>query len=340
MHGLGFAALGLLIAAASAQKPGAPAPSLSVARWLVGDEVAKLQPGTVYALEFWGDQGELATERLVDFGALQQKYGTDLVCIGVTHDGQTNHLEDVQSLYAEYEGRIGFRVAWDSGTVTHESWLGAGRTDELPIAVVVDRKGKVAWSGRALWLPLVLPDVVAGKYDSKALGARIDPLQKKLAHALQAAEAKPETAIPEAEGLAKESPFLAEVLWPQLFLTFREHGQRDLAMKVAGRAVDVGVHQGNATLLNRVAWTIVDPDVETADRDLGLALRAAQKAVDVTRERDASILDTLARVYFWKQDYTRAVALQTKAVGITTDADEKQQLQATLDEYRERAKGR
>jgi ATP/maltotriose-dependent transcriptional regulator MalT len=78
--------------------------------------------------------------------------------------------------------------------------------------------------------------------------------------------------------------------------------------------------------LNYLAWTILDtPGLE--NRDLDLALQFAQKAAEITKHEDCTILDTLARAYYEKGDLDKAVEVQTMAV-------EKSELKKTLEKYK------
>ena len=65
--------------------------------------------------------------------------------------------------------------------------------------------------------------------------------------------------------------------------------------------------------LNQVAWTIVDnPNVK--NRDYDVAMKAATRANELSKGKDAAILDTLARVYYEKGDLKNAVKYQKQAV--------------------------
>src|SRR5690606_28743484 len=56
----------------------------------------------------------------------------------------------------------------------------------------------------------------------------------------------------------------------------------------------------NPAFLNQIAWTIVDPEVpdEAGEKSLGVALKAAEKAVELTGGQEWAILDTLALCEF------------------------------------------
>ena len=102
---------------------------------------------------------------------------------------------------------------------------------------------------------------------------------------------------------------------------------------------DVLIKSEDVASLNGLAWAIVDPEAELEKRDLVTAKRAAQQAVLLTKEKDAAVLDTLARVFFWEKDYAQAVAWQQKAVKLEQGAAQ-EELAATLKEYEQLAAGK
>jgi len=112
----------------------------------------------------------------------------------------------------------------------------------------------------------------------------------------------------------------------------------------ARTAVD-GPVKDNAQALNAIAWTIVDPDDSTfTKKDLDLALRAAMRADEVSKHKDAAIIDTLAKVYHDKGDLAKAVELQDKAVKALEEMPEaqrdsmEQELKDRLQQYKDELK--
>ena len=65
-------------------------------------------------------------------------------------------------------------------------------------------------------------------------------------------------------------------------------------------------------------------------RDLDLAMEMAKRSNELTDEQNASILDTLARVYYEQDQLDEAIAWQEKAVEAGQQAAS---LQRVLDEY-------
>jgi hypothetical protein len=86
----------------------------------------------------------------------------------------------------------------------------------------------------------------------------------------------------------------------------------------------------NAAALNNYFWDVIDPDLkgEVDLRVAKLALKAARRAVELTKEEEAGYLDTLAAALFRTGDAAAAVATQEKAIAVLkekhkdlTDAD-------------------
>ncbi len=68
-------------------------------------------------------------------------------------------------------------------------------------------------------------------------------------------------------------------------------------------------------------------------RNLGLALRASRRAVELSERRDPMKLNTLARVLFERGDVDEAVEVQQEAVALVGDGPNKVALEANLDRY-------
>ncbi len=76
----------------------------------------------------------------------------------------------------------------------------------------------------------------------------------------------------------------------------------------------VGKAPINGNVLNDIAWTIVDPQGWIKKRDLSLAQRAVDLAVQNTRRQSGAVLDTLAWVYFQKGDKNKAIDTEKEAM--------------------------
>jgi hypothetical protein len=88
-------------------------------------------------------------------------------------------------------------------------------------------------------------------------------------------------------------------------------------------------------MLNQVAWLILESE-GVEKRDYKLATSAAERAVEITKGKDAAILDTLAKAYFDSGDKAKGIETQKKAVG-AADAEMKKDLEVTLKRYEDEA---
>ena len=113
---------------------------------------------------------------------------------------------------------------------------------------------------------------------------------------------------------------------------YAQHMKRyDAAWEAGWHAVRTAA-KDDATILNHLAWFIVD-NRSLEQRDLDLAMAAATRANEIADGKNASILDTLAHVYYRKGDKAKAIATQKRAIENASTPREREQLQATLNRF-------
>jgi hypothetical protein len=236
---------------------------------------------------------------------------------------------------------MGYTVAWDDGTKTQKAWLEAAGQDGIPCCFVVDKTGKVAWIGHPQWLDLLLSDVLAGNADPQALAARITAVEKRMQRVFVAAQVAPAKAIEEAAALGKEYPFLVDRLDEGMFGLILGAEDPTSAWGLGEKLIAKALARKDAEALNTIAWAIVDPTAARKERKLELAATAATNAVELTRRKDPHILDTLARVHAWKNEWQQALVLQQEAMALlpAAAAAERAQLAPALAEYQQKVKG-
>jgi hypothetical protein len=95
----------------------------------------------------------------------------------------------------------------------------------------------------------------------------------------------------------------------------------------------------DAKALNRLAWaTLTEDGIKT--RDLAFALKAVQRANELTESKDADVLNTLARVYYERGELETALKWQRQAAEQLEGADPQitAQVQSALERYEARVK--
>ena len=134
------------------------------------------------------------------------------------------------------------------------------------------------------------------------------------------------------EELAKEFPGNENVMAMQFNFLLGDAATADQGYAV-GRTLMTD-NWDNSGMLNMLAWTVADDD-KVAKRDLSFAMKAATRADELTKHEDASIIDTLARVYWEQGNKAKAIELQNKAIDLAVEGRMKDNLKETLASYTE-----
>lgn len=313
---------------------GDPAPPLSVAKWVKGQAVPRFETGKIYVIEFWATWCGPCIASMPHLSELQREHREKgLTVIGVSTVDPNNTLAQVEAM-VEAKGEVmGYTVAWDRDRETSTAYMEAAQQRGIPCSFVVDGSGKIAYIGHPMWLDIPIQGLLSGTWDAATGKERMSNLVKELGAALREAQNDPARALERLERLVADYPKAMAQFDDQRFQWMLECGRLDDASVLGQRVVTHAIERRDASTLNLVSWTIVDPAKTWARRDLELALRAANKAVEFTEGKDAAILDTLARVHFLKGDVEKAISLQEKAVGLAGERL-KEELQKALDEYR------
>jgi thiol-disulfide isomerase/thioredoxin len=342
-------AVALAAAVAGAEptlKVGDPAPPLTIAKWVKGNEVKAFEKGKPYVVEFWATWCGPCVQSMPHLTELQETYKDKITFLGVTSEDANNTLDRVEAMVGKKGPLMGYTVAWDEGRTTFDAWMTAAEQRGIPCAFVVDGTGKIAYIGHPITLDLVLSRLVAGKWDPvdgpKELEAAFqragEALQMDRDLALKAIEAfekdYPELAWTEAVASQTTSSLPAAKL--RLLLLA---GRNEEATALGRKLVERGIKFQRPDIVNEAAWLVVDPQMKIENRDLAFALEAANKAVELSGGDDGGILDTLARVYYWKGDLAKAIEIQEKAIA-KASPEMLGDLTGTLEDYKQALKER
>ncbi len=286
---------------APAGRLGQPAPALQGLLWVKGQPV-QFQRGKVYVVEFWATWCPPCRRSIPHLTELQKEFKDK----GVTIIGISNEAIDVVRPFVKDMGNnMDYTVAVDVDGQASKNYMQAFGVRGIPHAFVIGKDGRLLWHGHPMaQMGSVIEKVLAGTFDVNSY-----------AKEQQAAQAE------QARLVKLYSGYFANV------------GQnKDEAAKIGQDILDTA---NNAQMLNAFAWRILT-DVAEADRDLEAAHEAAARAVKLTDEKDASILDTYARALYelGKQYVNQAVTVQKKAVDMTSDAQAKEGLSKALERYK------
>ncbi len=325
---------------------GDPAPPLVIDTWVQGQPVTAFEQGRVYVVEFWATWCPPCRASMPHLSELQEKYADALTAIGVTDED----LDTVKSFLAKpseangdktWSEVVDYTLATDSANATTIAYLQAAGQGGIPCAFIVGREGLVEWIGHPMAMDDPLSQVVAGTYDrgpaQAAFNAEQQPQRLMMAASRTITQAVEDgdydTALTALEPLITQMPEAAQLRLMKSQL-LQQAGRHDEASGVLDALAQE--KWDDEQLLNGLAWQIATNE-ENPNRDFSLALKLAERAVELTAEQDGSALDTLARVYFEKGDLETAIQWQQKAV--EAGGPYLEENQKTLEKYQAEVNG-
>lgn len=308
---LGALALAAVVAVAHAAELtiGDPAPAWDVQTWVKGDAVdpAALKGKAIILLDFFSVQEQGADESIKKLNALQSKYPTAVKVVALGRENQ----EEVK----EYAGKHEFKyvVGVDNLRNTSGEYGAAGGI----FTVLIDKEGRLVWIGGRGDVDGPLERLVAGKFDLERAKKTI-ALERELTRIRNTGDA--EKIGPAADALLAHEPSSLYAVRMKQWCFAQNDDAKGWREFIAAQVPKIT----ESSSLNDIAWRMVlGTDLEW--RDAGAMLAAAKRAADLTQSKDASILDTLARVYSAIGQMDRAVETQKKAISaLPADADEEE----------------
>ncbi len=337
-------------------KPGDPAPPLALGTWFKGEPVEELKKGEFYIIEFWATWCGPCIVAIPHVTELQNKYKEKgLTVIGVCVWDAADD-EKVKAFVEKQGDKMGYRVvrerhptlsATDRAGEMARTWLKPAAQNGIPCSFVVDKEGKIAWIGHPMRLDSVLPQILDGEFDvAKEAESFVKAAEGKLKmEALNqecAALIKDKDfdgALKKLDEMAEVSPNMAgQYQVRKVSLLISEKREYKEANELAAKLID-GSLKDNARLLGSVATLLSRPaNEEPANdpRDLSLALKAAERADELTKDSEpaakAAALAVVAGVRFERGEVDKAIELQTKAVELAA-ANARRSYQTALDKY-------
>ncbi len=329
---------------------GDPAPELRIAEWVRGDPVEKFEVGRAYAVEFWATWCGPCIANFPHLSAVQEKHKDRLTVIGVTSEDRAgNTLEAVRAMAEKQKDRMRYAVAWDEGRKTTDAYMTAAGQQGIPCAFVIDGEGRIAWIGHPAdgAFEKTIAAIIDGTFDAAAaraeaaknanraaLSAEIERKASPLVARLRKAwnERRHDDALALADEIvALDADLMSHVAIWKFRALLAELNRPEPAFRYARELLE-GAYSDNAPVLARMAYSIADTP-GLAERDLDLALKLAERAVELTKERDAVMLDTLGLVLQQRGELERAVTVQRKAVEMADTPQMRERLILTLELY-------
>ena len=316
--------LGVTGAAAAQGQPGQPkpveakpgdrslftgdaAPPLSIARWVRGEPVGRLDKGTIYVIEFWATWCGPCVRAIPHISRLQERYkDQDVVVVGID-SAEPDGAAKVPPFIARFGKRMSYRVALDDYTGaeegrTYTAWAKASGEDGLPCALVVGRDGRVAWVGDPRGMDDALAKIVAGTFDPvKEFGGR--EAQRLMARANQTRDpVEANRILDEAARLPQPPPDINATR-----LAMLAHAPKK-DVEAAQRVLERAVGARNARMSD-VLWPaemVLDGWVGDADADRVLAVLDRAATLPGDDADRVNLLVARFKAYARKRDFAAA----------------------------------
>ena len=303
---------------------GDPNPGLRLAKFVKGDEVTAPLKDDVTVVEFWATWCGPCRAGMPHISELQREYGDKVRFIGVTKEDEgvvTEFLGSVAPGGKTWDEVIDYRLALDDGSWTNNAYMRAANQNGIPCAFIVGRDGIVEWIGHPGSIDQPLQQIVDGSWDRQAAVAEFkqqamfDKYAQKLNGMLRSGNF--DAALSLLDEMEESSGGKSMPLLNNRLMILMMADRAEEASSVRGELIEAA--WDDATVLNGVAWETATADNAT---DLELALKAAKRASEIREDKDAAILDTLARCHYELGQLDEAIKVQQKAVDLDSNMQE------------------
>ncbi len=304
---------------------GDDAPAIAIAKWIAGQPVETLEKGKVYLVSTWGSSLMLVDGVLAPLTKLQKEKGAaGLVVLATACDGVKPGSASLEAYAKEHAAEIGFALGYEKDALVDKTWRDAAKLVFPPNFFLVDKQGKIAWIGGLDELEPTLTQVLAGKHDlaqtavAYKAAIALELRTRKLVVALSAAEVLenwPKVVENAKALLAMEPVHMGEHVKTLLHALGVKLGKPDEAYAFAKTFLD-GAGKDSSDGAMGITMAILDADEPLVPQDFELALRAARRAVAITKEKDAECLIVLATAHARMGQFDAAVAVAKQCVAI------------------------
>jgi hypothetical protein len=315
-------------------KPGEKAPPLACTRWFTMLPTMQFDRGKVYVVLFWAHwqpESVQALGRICDM--VHEKTGAEYIAV---HDlDDKSSLEKVQAFCDGRRASLHCSTGFDELHATTKAWMGAAGRRELPTAFIVNRDGKVAYIGPAMWIDGPLKQVVSGDWDP----AKAEPLIRELSDR-RTAMLKNATPDGDAAAFLKDFDYF-NTNYPMAVID--KHDVKVAALYRLGKAsaaqdaAQALVHplsvRRDAAQMVRVANTILHAPGDRSSDELSLAHHLASIADGIYESKSAETKQVIAEAWFAQGSAHFAAVEMRKAIELSTDAEQKSRMQSLLRTY-------
>jgi thiol-disulfide isomerase/thioredoxin len=321
---------------------GDAAPALKATKWLQGDEVKGFKKDHVYVVEFWATWCGPCIAMMPHVSELQQQYKKDVTFIGFSSKDDYGNNEAKVTAFVKKRGpKLKYTFAFEDNRDTNDAWMKAAGRGGIPCCFVVDKASKIAWVGHPMYLDVVLPKVVKGKWDKKG-AEEINGIEEEVNDLFEATRGKDaQESLDKFEAFDKKHPELSKIPYftgPKINLMLQAKKTAD-ARKFAEKILDGAIKSDDTSAMQTVSAVLRLPNARTNKDLMALSLKAAEAMVTVAGDKDMMAMYNMAETQFAAGNKAKAVEYGQKAVEAADSPRNKKALEARLKAYDDTKKG-
>jgi len=235
--------------------------------------------------------------------------------ISLTDTARGQQLSTVERFVDSRGSGMDYPVAFDSTQQTSLDYVYSAGGFGLPHAVLIDKKGKVAWSGHPMMpaMEQILEDLLLDRYDPEkirakaAMEAKLEPIIMEFNRAASMGDWKKSLEL--TDSMLDVDPSHEEAI--RLTIMIHVNELKDTEALRGWIARQIENHGDNPDAMLAITHVLLDLDI--GNRHPDLALRAARAAM-AKKPRDAVAASALASVAYQIADIDQAIAIQRQAV--------------------------
>src|SRR5205823_1131273 len=212
--------------------------------------------------------------------------------------------------------KLKYTFAFEDNRDTNDLWMKAAGRNGIPCCFVVDRASKIAWIGHPMYLDVVLPKVVKGKWD-KDSADEINGIEKEVNGLFKALQGKDaEETLDKFTAFDKKHPELSKIPYftgPKINLMLQAK-KADDARKFAEKILEGAIKSDDTSAMQTVSTALRGDNAKTNKDLMALALKAAEAMVKVAGDKDMYAMYNMAETQFAAGNKAKAVEYGQKAV--------------------------
>jgi hypothetical protein len=238
-----------------------------------------------------------------------------LTVIGVSVVDPNNSEENVAAFVKKRGPSLKYTLAFAGDRAMYDTWVTAAGVQTMSCTFVVDKTGRIADIGHAMYLGVALPKVVDGTATAKEIGDEMAKIHAEVEAWLEVVQRDPKAGLQAIKEFEAKYPPLADYFLAAAFKLSRlpKYGKPGEAQAYAEALVAKAVKKNDVRMLSE-ASTILRLDGKESKELLALAVTAAKEVVRIEGGTDAQSLIDLADAYFASGDKAKAKEYAGKAV--------------------------